>query len=291
METGLNLDGMDPDSCAAAALAFRVRVVETDQEIPFHYHRKGQLILALHGGITSEVQQAMWMVPTHYAAWIPSNMPHSNRVTTNAQLCFLFIEPGAVEMPEQCCTLKISPLVREMILHLANVPYEHIHQPAVQRLTQVLFDELPKQPIEHLEVPISDNVKIRAMADLMTRNLQDKRPLSAWADTFAMSERNLARLIVKETGLNFRRWRQQLQLIMALRLLVGGQNVQQVAESLGYDSTTAFITMFKKALGTTPGRYLKTLAEGVGGELPALSGEKMKPVSAWQCVNNPHCLE
>ncbi len=32
-----------------------------------------------------------------------------------------------------------------------------------------------------------------------------------------MSERNLARLIVKETGLSFRQWRQQLQLIMALQ--------------------------------------------------------------------------
>ena len=29
---------------------------------------------------------------------------------------------------------------------------------------------------------------------------------------------------------------------------------------LGYDSTTAFITMFKKGLGQTPGRYLNGLA-------------------------------
>jgi len=263
MERGLNLDGFDPDSSPAAALAFRVRVVQTNQEIPFHYHRKGQLILALHGGVTTEVQQAMWMVPTHYAVWIPSNMPHSNRVTANARLSFLFIEPGSVEMPDQCCTLKISPLVRELILHLASIPYDKINEPTVQRLTQVLFDELPKQPVEQLELPISGNIKIRQMVDMMARDLQDKRPLSSWAETFAMSERNLARLIVKETGLNFRRWRQQLQLIIALRLLVGGQNVQQVAESLGYDSTTAFITMFKKALGTTPGRYLKTLADDI----------------------------
>ncbi len=61
-----------------------------------------------------------------------------------------------------------------------------------------------------------------------------------------MSERNLARLIVKETGLSFRQWRQQLQLIMALQGLVKGDTVQKVAHTLGYDSTTAFITMFKK---------------------------------------------
>lgn len=43
-------------------------------------------------------------------------------------------------------------------------------------------------------------------------------------------------------------------------MLVRGQTVQQTAQSLGYDSTTAFITMFKKGLGQTPGRYLASLA-------------------------------
>ncbi len=42
-------------------------------------------------------------------------------------------------------------------------------------------------------------------------------------------------------------------------MLVDGMNVQQVAQGLGYDSTTAFITMFKKGLGQTPGRYLESL--------------------------------
>ncbi len=42
-----------------------------------------------------------------------------------------------------------------------------------------------------------------------------------------MSEK--PRLVVKETGLSFRRWRHQMQLILALRLLIGGQSVQQIA--------------------------------------------------------------
>ncbi|GHK52431.1 hypothetical protein KPZU09_21670 [Klebsiella pneumoniae] len=61
-------------------------------------------------------------------------------------------------------------------------------------------------------------------------------------------------------GLSFRRWRHQLQLILALQLLIRGQTVQQTAQALGYDSTTAFITMFKKGLGQTPGRYHGSLA-------------------------------
>ena len=85
-----------------------------------------------------------------------------------------------------------------------------------------------------------------------------KNPLSVAA--LSPSGKQLARLVVRETGLSFRRWRHQLQLILALQLLIRGQTVQQTAQALGYDSTTAFITMFKKGLGQTPGRYHGSLA-------------------------------
>lgn len=257
MEQGLELEGYNPDLHADPAVAFRIRVGESEQEIPFHHHRKGQLILALHGGIACEVEQGVWMVPPQYAVWLPGGLAHSNRATANAQLCFLFIEPGAVNLPRSCCTLKISPLVRELILTLAERRKTQSEPAQIARLVEVLFDELARQPVEQLQLPVSRHPKIRAMVEALAAKPDDRRTLAAWAAQFAMSERNLARLVVKETGLSFRRWRQQLQLIVALRLLIDGQQVTQVAQALGYDSTTAFITMFKKALGQTPGRYLR----------------------------------
>ncbi len=256
---GLGLDGYHPDSHQDAAVAFGIQVVEGEQYIPEHQHRKGQLILALHGAITCEVANALWMVPPQFAVWVPGEVPHSNRATPRAELCFLFIEPGAAKMPAHCCTLKISPLVRELILSLAQRDEAARQAPETQRLIQVLFDELPQQPEQQLQLPVSTHPKIRLMVEMMEAEPAQWQTLSQWASRFAMSERNLARLVVKETGLNFRRWRHQLQLILALQMLVRGLNVQQVALSLGYDSTTAFITMFRKGLGQTPGRYLSAL--------------------------------
>ena len=256
---GLGLDGYHPDGHHDAAVAFSVQVAPDVQYIPQHQHRKGQLILALHGAITWEVENARWMVPPQFAVWIPGGMPHSNRATPQAQLCFLFIEPGAAQMPDHCCSLKISPLVRELILALAQRPGNARQTPQNQRLTQVLFDELPQQAEQQLQLPVSGHPKIRLMVETMEAEPAQWQTLSQWASRFAMSERNLARLVVKETGLNFRRWRHQLQLILALQLLVRGMAVQQVALALGYDSTTAFITMFRKGLGQTPGRYLASL--------------------------------
>lgn len=256
---GLGLDGYDPDSDHEAAVAFRIQVVADEQYIPHHHHRKGQLILALRGALTCEVENAMWMVPPQYAVWVPGQISHSNRATPQAQICFLFIEPGAAPMPERCCTLKISPLVRELILAMAQRGRVGADKPEMTRLVQVLFDELPRQPQGHLQLPVSGHPKIRQMAEMIASDPARWQTLAQWAAAFAMSERNLARLVVRETGLSFRRWRHQLQLILALQMLIRGQSVQQTAQSLGYDSTTAFITMFKKGLGQTPGRYLASL--------------------------------
>ncbi|VDZ79344.1 transcriptional regulator [Salmonella bongori] len=88
---------------------------------------------------------------------------------------------------------------------------------------QVLFDELPQQPQEQLQLPVSAHPKIRQMVDTMAREPARWNTLGQWSRVFAMSERNLARLVVKETGLNFRRWRHQLQLILALQALVAGE--------------------------------------------------------------------
>jgi AraC-like DNA-binding protein len=35
-----------------------------------------------------------------------------------------------------------------------------------------------------------------------------------------------------------------------------GVSVQQAAGDLGYESVGSFVTMFRKALGTSPGRYM-----------------------------------
>ena len=71
------------------------------------------------------------------------------------------------------------------------------------------------------------------------------------------TSRTLTRLFRSETGLSFSQWRQQFRILEALRRLGRGQAVTTVALELGYDSPSAFIAMFRKALGKTPGQYFK----------------------------------
>lgn len=253
------LNNFDPDIYTQPAVALRLEVEENDAEQSLHRHRKGQLVLALHGGVTCEVPKAMWMVPPQHGVWIPSGMPHSNRATANARIYLLFIEPGAVQMPEECCTLAISPLVRELVQHLARQDPAYPREGPTARLAMVLLEQLSTASIEQLHLPISNHPKIRHIAGALAASPADRSTLAHWAQRLAMSDRSLARLVLRETGLTFGRWRQQLHLIVALRELAVGASVQQVAGHLGYDSVTAFITMFKKALGKSPSQYFAAL--------------------------------
>jgi len=256
-----SLCDFDPDATTSPAVALRLDVADNDSEAPVHQHRKGQLVFALKGGVVCEVPNALWMVPPNCAVWVPGGMPHSNRATANARLCFLFVEPGAAKMPRDCCTLVISPLLRELIQHLANQPQAYARNSATGRMACVLLDELVQMPVEQLHLPISDEPRIKAIAQALADNPADRSTLAQWGRRFAMSERTLTRLVLKETGLSFGRWRQQLQLIIALRQLSAGASVQQVSGELGYESVTAFITMFKKSLGQPPARYFASMAQ------------------------------
>lgn len=245
----------DLDSSTARASAIRIDVSENEREAPEHHHRKGQLVMALRGGVTCRVPSGMWMVPPHCGIWVPGGMTHSNVATANARLFFLFVEPGAAVLPDRCCTLSLSPLVRELIIEMAD--QTDVATAEADTMTTLLLSALSRMPVEHLHLPLTDEPRLNRIASALANDPGDRSTIAEWAARMAMSENSLARLVQRETGLTFGRWRQQLQLIIAIRSLSAGATVQQVSGDLGYESVSAFITMFRKALGTSPARYLR----------------------------------
>jgi AraC-like DNA-binding protein len=59
----------------------------------------------------------------------------------------------------------------------------------------------------------------------------------------------------RETGYSFSAWRQRLRLLRSLELLAEGVPVSHIALDLGWASPSAFIQLFKREFGDTPGIY------------------------------------
>lgn len=65
----------------------------------------------------------------------------------------------------------------------------------------------------------------------------------------------MERLFRDEVGTTLGKWRQQMRLMQAMRLLAEGAKVTHAALEAGYSTPSAFIAMFGKMLGTTPRSY------------------------------------
>jgi len=261
------LAALDPDVHAGPAFAIAVSVKDHAVEVPTHAHSRGQLVVALQGAVTCRAEGGLWMAPIGSGVWIPGGVPHSNHVTVNGAICLLFVDPSVPDLPERCCTLPLLPMVIELIRHLAATEARP-GEPAdsrTRRIIEVILEELRRIDATGFHLPITDDPTLRLIADALMRTPDDRASVAAWAARVAMSERALARLVVRETALSFGRWRQQFHIVTALQKLSAGASVQAVALDLGYGSVSAFIAMFKAALGVSPARYVARMTRPHGG--------------------------
>lgn len=197
-----------------------------------------------------------WVVPPGRAVWVPAGMEHTIHAHGRLAMRTVYVAPDAVlGLPVDCFVVNVSPLLRELILAAMTMPVLYPLAGPEARLVAVLLDRIRAAHVAPLYLPLPDDSRLRRVADALVADPGDPRPLHAWAKTAGSSARTLARLFAAETGLSFRQWRQQARLLDALRRLAEGQPVTTVALDLGYESPSAFIAMFKKALGVTPGRY------------------------------------
>ncbi|WP_257219352.1 AraC family transcriptional regulator [Janthinobacterium sp. BJB446] len=247
----------DVDGVLRPLLAVGLASVPEDAEQAPHQHRKGQLLYATRGVIHCEVESGVWIVPPQCAVWIPGGLMHAAQGVGEAECYCLFIEPAmAPALPAVCCTVAVSPLLRELIAKATVFPTLTVLQGAQERLVLTLLDELAAAPVEDLHLPMPRDARLRCLASLLLAQPADKRTLAEWASRIGMSERSMTRQSLEEMGMSVGRWRRQLHVILALQRLAQGRSVKAVALELGYENTSGFVTMFRKAVGKPPARYL-----------------------------------
>lgn len=226
-------------------------------ELDFHSHAKSQIMLVQRGALTCEGDSGLWVVPPRSAIWIPGGARHAIRISGALEGYNAFIDPAlGPPLPETCCAVAVTPLLRELLVRASELPLYYEENGANSRLLDVLLDELARARVEDLHLPMPVDRRLRGIVSIMTGAPGERKTLDTWARQAGVSERTLSRLISQETGMSFGRWRQQLNVMLAVQWLADGATIQQVAGHLGYESVPSFVTMFRKVLGMSPGRYM-----------------------------------
>lgn len=230
----------------------------SDTGVPDHSHPTAQLIHAVQGVMVVTTGDGQWIVPPTRALWMPAGEVHRIRMVGAVQVRTVYIRPDAgPSLPGECQVVGISALLRELILAAIEVAQPYAPDSRDGRLMSLLLDEVAVLPSLPLRLPQPTDPDLLTICASLTVAPDDPSTLGQWAGRLQVDAKTIQRRFARQTGMTFGQWRQQARLIAALEQLAGGTKVVDVALNLGYNSPSAFATMFKRQFGATPSAYFR----------------------------------
>jgi AraC-like DNA-binding protein len=250
--------------------------------IDAHRHDENQIVYAGRGVLSVTTDAGSWVAPATRAIWIPAGAVHEHRAygDTVLHLVGLPVEdnPLCLDRP---AVIGVDPLLRELIIAYTGQPEGHPDErtdehhvehrvgrpggrpaerpgvPAAERLRlrAVLLDRLRRSTQQPVHVPAARDPRLAAVCAVLRDDPADDRTLARLGAEVGVSDRTLSRLCRAEFGMSFPQWRTQVRLHHALRLLAEDVPVTVVASRCGWASSSAFIDVFRRAFGHTPGTH------------------------------------
>jgi AraC-like DNA-binding protein len=230
---------------------------------PPHDHAWHQLTFAARGHLEVITDQARHIVPADRAVWVPAGIQHAEVMRAPISMRSIYISRLAMSRAgrrgdarargvHRVRTIAVTPLLRELILHVSRIGALDRRRPEQARLVGVLLDQLAAAHDVSLALPSPRDPRARRFAELVTREPGDDASIAALARRAGASLRTIERCFLAETGVAVGDWRRRVRLFHALRLLEEGASVTAAAIEVGYASTSAFSQAFARQFGRSP---------------------------------------
>jgi AraC-like DNA-binding protein len=217
-----------------------------------------QLVYAIKGVVTVKTSEGAWVAPSHRAVWLPANMRYSLAMSGQTALRMIYLprsDKGAGGFDRRACAVvSIAPLLRELILRTCEIGALIAGSEHHRRLAGLIEDEIQTIDTVPLQLPYPQTSVVRDLADRFDADVSVK--LTPALRECGTSKRTAERLFKAETGLSLGQWIRRRKLLESLERLAAGETISSVAFTLGYNTPSAFIAMFKRELGSPPGEYL-----------------------------------
>jgi len=231
---------------------------EHGYHIPWHTHDLAQLIHATKGVMTVETDGGLWVVPPDRAVWVPAFEEHRIRMTGAVEFRSLYLVPQLRPIIDgRCCVVQVSAILKAAIVRALEFEQPYAAVGSEARLVAVILDEIRAAPNVSLHLPSLKDSRARLVAKAFKKNSSDRRSISDWAKFAGASTRTLERLFQEDTGMTFGVWQRQVRLLHALEAMASGANVTTAALDVGFETSSAFIAMFRRSMGTTPAKYFR----------------------------------
>jgi AraC-like DNA-binding protein len=233
---GQNRPGPSPET----PMSFRAPPYHFDM----HTHAQGQLVYIHRGKLTLLLPDAAWAMFGPSLFWVPAGWPHGGgAITSYTGSTFWESKLPNLQFPKLPCLVSLPPELNTVAVSVSShsrVGRVFAKQLSEGRLLPFAL-ALPRSPALH-------RFAIDLLADPLI--VQD---VGAAAHHAGMSRRSFTRQFHLETGRSFSSWRRTLLCCCADLLVRENEPVSAIATQLGYESVSAFIAMYRKTRGRTPG--------------------------------------
>ncbi|WP_295805810.1 helix-turn-helix transcriptional regulator [uncultured Nitratireductor sp.] len=222
----------------------------------WHTHDFGQLISAASGSMYVGTPNRVLLLSPAMAVWIPPDVEHWMRYGSNNQMRYVDVNrEEAATLGTECRIVAMTSLLNALIS--ATMPDDtsgriDCHNEALHTL---LRHELVAASDVPLSVTMPRDKRIRRLAQAALEDPGGLKSVDAWLAGAAASRKTIERLFIAETGMPPSRWLRQVRILHAISQLAAGEKVSSVAFNMGYESSSAFSYMFRRAIGMSPSEF------------------------------------
>lgn len=221
-----------------------------------HEHASHQLVYAIRGVMRVSSGQRLWTVPPQFCLWIPAQMPHRIDMLRSVSMRTLYVNPALTPMRSECAVLHVRPLLRELIVEVVRMGRLGLRDAIERALYALLVAELKRASSVPVFVELPKDRRALRVAQAVVADPSAHTSVASLCGEAGISVRTLQRTFRKETGIDLESWRRQLRLMRGIELLTAGHSVKEVAARVGYQQSSAFVTLFRRTFGSTPRVWL-----------------------------------
>lgn len=223
---------------------------------PWHSHHAGQLWRIAAGLLVIETPLGRSVVPAKHIGWIPPGQQHAAFSESAIEGCAVYLDPAHCEgLPEEATLFESDDFTDALFSRLSVAGSEYDPRKLI-----LLLEELALASQVRFYLPVPTDPRLKNVVRKLLQSVDDNQTVESHASRAGMSVRTFNRRFSAETGMNFVNWRQLARVMQAMEWLAAGKPVGWIALSCGYSSVSAFIEVFRKWTGKTPGQW--TIKEG-----------------------------
>ncbi|AUX92507.1 AraC family transcriptional regulator [Mixta gaviniae] len=226
-----------------------------------HRHPLGQFVLVKRGVLHGHTPEQHWLMKPGMAVWIPPDTVHWGEAYSRVDLTVLYIAPTLCgSFTSHVKLIDTSFLISALCERLADASAP-LTETRRNSMLQLLFEEIEEKPASNLTLPLPQDLRLKKLTDSLIADPAQRLSLAEWGHRVGATERTLARLFRKETGLRYTDWHNRLLLAVAWQGLANGASNEQLSVMLGFSSGDSFGHWFRRVADSCPGQVRRHLQD------------------------------